>query len=82
MKKERWKEIGYCSLACIMGALFMVFGYLAIGLFQEGQGFIYSYRVLFQVLILVLGSIFTVLTVVFCLLKKETIFKFQNLDKF
>ncbi len=75
MKKERWKEIGYCSLACIMGALFMVFGYLAIGLFQEGQGFIYSYRVLFQVLILVLGSIFTVLTVVFCLLKKETIFK-------
>lgn len=75
MKKELWKEIGYSSLACIMGALFMAFGYLAVGLYQEGQGFIYTYQLLFQILILVLGSVFTVLTVVFCFLKKETIYK-------
>lgn len=74
MKKELWKQIGYSSLACIMGALFMVFGYLAVDLFQEGQGFIISFFI-FQILILVLGSIFTILTVVFCFLKKETIFK-------
>lgn len=75
MKRKVWSQISYITLALIMGALFMVFGYLAVGLFQEGQGIFYSYRLLFQILILVLGSIFTILTIVFCLLKKEAIFK-------